>query len=192
MLFSLSKEYIHSLSGALRAGEAGRATRMFAACPPGIRPESGLLDRRNDEVLAILLPRQRHRLAWQGEILDRTFPLNAPQKLRPQRRHPYGRSAQFFAIHEGHDFVLPLPQQIPVEQQPKPIVCVPTGILGVQALCPVGGSLPGQVPERDLYLVRRTHPARDNTDAALKAVRSRVLQEPRHRGRRHGGNPHQL
>ena len=85
--------------------------------------------------------------------------------------------------------MLPLPQQIPVEQQPKPIVRIPTRTLGIQPLRPIRRHLPPGSPNRKLDRVGVTHPAREHPDPTLKGVMTRILQKPRQPTRPARGGP---
>ena len=75
--------------------------------------------------------------------------------------------------------MLALAQQIPVEQQPKAVVRVPTHAGRVPALGAIGRHLRREVPNLNLYEVGVTHPAREDAHATLKGARPRILQNPR-------------
>ena len=76
--------------------------------------------------------------------------------------------------------MLPIAQQIPVDQQPKAVIRVPTRGFGVGPLRAVGGRLHRPV-QFNLDRLRLAYPARDHPDPALRRPPPRILQDTKYR-----------
>ena len=133
------------------------------------------LDIGNHKVLLGLLPAQGDRLARRGKAFPHTPARRLPDKLLAQRGHRHRGPAQFHAIDHGDDRMLPVPHQIPVEQQAKAVIHVPTPLGGVGPTRAIR-RVQRQLVNLDHHLLGVTHPARDDANATLEGRGTGILQ----------------
>ncbi len=151
---------------------------------------------RYDKVLQALLPLQADRLARCRKVGQHTRARYVVQQLRAQRGHRHRSPVQLDAIDERHDRMLPVPEQVPVEQQPKAVVGVPTHACRVGPIRAIRRHQGRPLVHDDLDSLGITHPAGDDGNATLEGSGGRILHHPGDKGHaqlvQHGHGPRPL
>ena len=177
----------------------GRAGRILQHPGQGTRPgraggwQPGPV--RNDKVLQALLPLQADRLTRRRKVGQHTRARYVVQQLRAQRGHRHRGPVQLDAIHERHDRMLPVPEHIPVEEQPKAVVGVPTDACRVGPIRAIRRHQWRPLVHDDFDSLGITHPAGDDANATLEGRAGRILH-PSDKGHaqlvQHGRGPRPL
>ncbi len=158
------------------AGQAGGRTRPGRAVGGRCSPI------RYDKVLLGFLPAQADRLTRRRKVLPDTRARYVAQKLRAQRGHRHRGPVQLDAIDARDDGMLAVPEQIPVEEQPKAVVGVATRGRGVGPTRAIRRHQGRSRVQDDLDSLGVTHPAGDHPNATLEGRRGRILHHPSDKG----------
>ena len=116
------------------------------------------------KILQTLLPEQGHVFVRLGEIAQRKLTARASEKFLSERGDGHRGVGELLVISEGFHCVDAIAEQIPVEQETKPIVIIPTDCAGVCAARAISG-LGTDAVEFDVDPLGVTHPAGDHANA---------------------------